>query len=82
MKKNRKMKKLLEFTEFNESEVVANDKPPVKTPTRTKPGTKPARPTPIRRQKPGYDPKPMATVEDVFDRYQKLMKAKQDKKKE
>jgi hypothetical protein len=81
MKKNRKMKKLLEFSEFNESGVVA-DKPPVKTPTRTKPGTKPARPTPIRRQKPGYDPKPMATVEEVFDRYQKLMKAKQNKKKE
>jgi hypothetical protein len=48
----------------------------------TKPGTRPMRPSPIRRDKPGVSPDPKAKkpkegkIEDVIERYKKITNQK------
>jgi len=74
------MKFLKKFERFNEEfvapEVEDNDTKTKPATPITKPGTRPGRPSPIRRDKPSVDPRPKAEVEDVAKRFIKLMKSK------
>lgn len=81
------MRFLKRFEKFNEEFVVADGqetqiKPaPTTAPPKTKPGTRPGRPSPIRRERPSVDPRPkaetdelpMATPEDVVNRFISLL---------
>jgi len=64
-----------------ESFIVENETKESPTKPRTRPGTrpKPGRPSPIRRSKPGQEPRPKADVDDVFDLFAYLSNDQQKK---
>lgn len=73
------MRFLRRFEKFNEELV---NGPEVKPTPTTKPGTKPGRPSPIRRERPSVDPRPKAeeenglptaSAEDVVKRFISLL---------
>ncbi len=75
------MKHLKKFESFSSSVPVTKPAEPI-----TKPGTKPNRPSPIRRDRPSVDPAPKAKKklykaypEDVIDRYNNEMETKNDR---
>lgn len=61
--------------------VFENETKEAPTKPKTKPGTrpKPGRPSPIRRSKPGQEPRPKAEVDDVYDLFNYLS-SDEDKK--
>lgn len=77
------MRFLKRFEKFNEEFVAGGQevetKPaPTTAPPKTKPGTRPGRPSPIRRDKPSVEPAPkaelpMATPEDVVKKFINLL---------
>ncbi len=74
------MRFLKKFEKFNEEFVMGGQevetKPAPTTTPGVKPGTRPGRPSPIRRDKPSVNPAPKATVEDVVDRFISLLNDK------
>ncbi len=64
------MKRIKLYEEFlsGAEPQIAPSKPKT-APPKTDPKTKPNRPSPIRRERPGVDPAPKATTSEVIDRY-------------
>jgi len=79
------MRFLKKFEKFNEEFVMGGQevetKPAPTTTPDVKPGTRPSRPSPIRRDKPSVNPNPKAelptaSVEDVVNRFVSLLNDK------
>lgn len=73
------IKKFNEFNKVDENIELAQPKVKPSTPV-IKPGTKPSRPSPYRKDRPSVVPRPKATAEDLADKFLNITKNDKDVK--